>query len=94
MRPLYWGPPELITVPIVKCRVCGRKRPDDGTPCVDPVCDTYYNEEIQQQYEKFKNVVALSRIKALRKLERDPENEHVRVRLDRLIEKNNFKGEK
>lgn len=67
IAPLYWGPPERITVPVVKCPVCKRSRPDDGTPCKDPVCDTYYLTAIQLQYENHRKDLRESRRREARR---------------------------
>lgn len=56
---LYWGRKETLTVPSIKCRVCGTQRADDGTRCVGviklygalAVCDTYEYPAVQARYE-------------------------------------------
>src|ERR1700674_1801274 len=63
---LYWGRPETIYVPVVRCRACGMPRPDDGTRCPTPMgtllrkgcevaytCDAYQYAEVQARYDKW-----------------------------------------
>jgi hypothetical protein len=58
---LYWGRPDTITVPVIKCRVCGTQRADDGTRCsaiiqhygAMALCDTYAYPETQTRYEQW-----------------------------------------
>ena len=58
--PLYWGRVDTLSVPVVRCRVCGTSRPDDGTRCRTPTgphpndtCGVYQHTDIQTRYERW-----------------------------------------
>lgn len=69
LRPrLYWGPASSLRVPLVKCRVCGILRPDDGTRCPalsgppsltrgrykDTTCASYQYLAAQETYDRWR----------------------------------------